>query len=68
MMIRRHTAIQDYHHIANVFDILVSKLTPVVAKTGNVGSGMSPADELVLGINEAVSKHNKSRFGISLWY
>ena len=32
----------------NVFDILVSKLTQVVAKTGNVGSGMSPADELVL--------------------
>ena len=32
----------------NVFDILVSKLSPVVAKTGNVGSGMSPADELIL--------------------
>ena len=30
----------------NIFDILVSKLTPVVDKTGNVGSGMSPADEL----------------------
>ena len=32
----------------NVLDILVSKLTQVVATTGNVGSGMSLADNLVL--------------------
>ena len=65
MMIRRHyfTGLPLY----NIFDLLVSKLTPVVDKTGNVGSGMSLADELVCN-NEAVSRHNKSRFGTLLWY
>ena len=54
----------------NVFDILVSKLTPVVAKTGNVGSGMSPADELLLvlmKLSQGTTNQDLAyRFGIDM--
>ena len=54
----------------NIFDILVSKLTPVVDKTGNVGSGMSPADELVIVIMKlsqgTTNQDLAYRFGINM--